>query len=40
LARFDETHSRPRKQQLINNVCDALTVHTIIEAEIFYPAFI
>jgi hemerythrin superfamily protein len=39
-AQFDKTHSEPKKQQLANNICDALTVHTTIEEEIFYPAFI
>ena len=39
-AQFDKTHSRSRKQALATNICDALTVHTTIEEEIFYPAFI
>jgi hemerythrin superfamily protein len=34
-------HARkPRKQQLAGLICDALTVHTTIEEEIFYPAFL
>ncbi len=39
-SQFDKTHSRSRKQALATNICDALTVHTTIEEEIFYPAFI
>ena len=39
-AQFDKTHSQSKKQQLANNICDALAVHTTIEEEIFYPAFI
>jgi hypothetical protein len=39
-AQFAKTNSRAKKQQLANQICDALTVHTIIEEEIFYPAFL
>jgi hemerythrin superfamily protein len=39
-SQFDKTNSRSKKQQLATNICDALTVHTAIEEEIFYPAFI
>ena len=39
-AQFAKTNSRAKKQQLANQICDALTVHTQIEEEIFYPAFL
>jgi hemerythrin superfamily protein len=39
-SQFDKTHGQSKKQQLVDNICDALTVHTTIEEEIFYPAFI
>jgi hypothetical protein len=39
-SQFAKTNSRAKKQQLANQICDALTVHTIIEEEIFYPAFL
>ena len=39
-SQFDKTKSHSKKQQLAANICDALTVHTTIEEEIFYPAFI
>jgi hemerythrin superfamily protein len=39
-SQFDKTNSRSRKQQLATSICDALMVHTTIEEEIFYPAFI
>jgi hemerythrin superfamily protein len=39
-AEFEKTRSASRKQQLAANICAALTVHTTIEEEIFYPAFI
>jgi hypothetical protein len=32
--------SKKQKQQLAASICAALTVHTTIEEEIFYPAFI
>jgi len=35
-----EKANKSRKQQLAANICDALTVHTEIEEEIFYPAFL
>lgn len=34
------TTARSKKQQLASNICNALTIHTIIEEEILYPAFI
>jgi hypothetical protein len=37
---FQSTRSDSRKQSLAQQVCQALKVHTRIEAEIFYPAFL
>jgi hemerythrin superfamily protein len=37
---FDKTRSETRKQQLASRICSALKVHTRIEEEIFYPAFL
>jgi hemerythrin superfamily protein len=39
-AQFSKTKNQRKKQQLAVHICDALTVHTTIEEEIFYPAFI
>jgi hemerythrin superfamily protein len=39
-SQFAKTSSQSKKQQLADNICKALTVHTTIEEEIFYPAFI
>jgi hemerythrin superfamily protein len=39
-SKFDKTSNRTKKRQLTTHICDALTVHTTIEEEIFYPAFI
>jgi hypothetical protein len=36
----EKTRSDERKQQLANQICKALEVHTKIEEEIFYPAFL
>jgi hemerythrin superfamily protein len=36
---FDKSRSTAKKAQLASKICDALTVHTMIEEEIFYPAF-
>jgi hemerythrin superfamily protein len=35
-----EKANKTRKQQLAANICEALTVHTEIEEEIFYPSFL
>lgn len=35
---FEKTNSAAKKQKLANRICTALTVHTQIEEEIFYPA--
>ncbi|HEY5806632.1 MAG TPA: hemerythrin domain-containing protein [Povalibacter sp.] len=37
---FEKARSPDRKQMLARNICQALRVHTEIEEEIFYPAFI
>jgi hemerythrin superfamily protein len=37
---FEATGSDDRKKKLAEQVCQALTVHTQIEEEIFYPAFL
>jgi hemerythrin superfamily protein len=39
-SQFDKSKSASKKQQLAGLICEALTVHTTIEEEIFYPAFI
>jgi hemerythrin superfamily protein len=38
-AQFERA-GKPRRQQLADYICDALTVHTLIEEEIFYPSFL
>ncbi len=35
---FEETKSASKKQKLADQICLALTVHTQIEEEVFYPA--
>jgi hemerythrin superfamily protein len=37
---FEHTRSADRKQALATRICNALKVHTEIEEEIFYPAFL
>jgi hemerythrin superfamily protein len=37
---FDSARSATKKKQLATNICAALKVHTEIEEEIFYPAFL
>jgi hypothetical protein len=37
---FEHTRSAERKQSLASKICNALKVHTEIEEEIFYPAFL
>jgi len=37
---FESARSAGKKQQLATNICNALKVHTEIEEEIFYPAFL
>jgi hypothetical protein len=38
--RFESTRSDERKGELAQQICQALKVHTEIEEEIFYPAFL
>jgi hemerythrin superfamily protein len=38
LARFDRATSDDEAQELADEICDKLTVHSTIEEEIFYPA--
>jgi hemerythrin superfamily protein len=37
---FEKARSDDRKQELARKICTALKAHTIIEEEIFYPAFL
>jgi hemerythrin superfamily protein len=37
---FESARSANRKQALATSICDALKIHTEIEEEIFYPAFL
>lgn len=37
---FEKARDDGRKQKLATQICDALKVHTTIEEEIFYPAFL
>lgn len=37
---FEKARDDDRKKTLATKICDALTVHTTIEEEIFYPAFL
>jgi hemerythrin superfamily protein len=37
---FESARSANRKKSLATDICDALTIHTTIEEEIFYPAFL
>ncbi len=37
---FEKSRSDDRKKGLADEICTALTVHTSIEEEIFYPAFL
>jgi hemerythrin superfamily protein len=37
---FEKARDDNRKQTLATNICNALKVHTQIEEEIFYPAFL
>jgi hemerythrin superfamily protein len=37
-ASFESARGAERKQKLVQQICTELTVHTIIEEEIFYPA--
>jgi hypothetical protein len=37
-AKFEATKSTAKKQTLVQQICTELSVHTMIEEEIFYPA--
>lgn len=39
-SQFEQTRSSERKRTLAGKICGALKVHTEIEEEIFYPAFL
>jgi hemerythrin superfamily protein len=39
-AQFEKSRSAKIKQKLAADICKALTVHTEIEEEMFYPAFL
>jgi hemerythrin superfamily protein len=39
-SEFEGARNTSKKQQLASRICEALTVHTTIEEEIFYPAFL
>lgn len=39
-SEFEGARSFSKKQQLASRICEALTIHTTIEEEIFYPAFL
>jgi hemerythrin superfamily protein len=38
-SQFSKSKNAQKKQQLATQICNALMVHTTIEEEIFYPAF-
>jgi hemerythrin superfamily protein len=39
-GQFEKARDEGRKQDLATKICNALKVHTTIEEEIFYPAFL
>jgi hemerythrin superfamily protein len=39
-SEFEDARNSSKKQQLASKLCKALTIHTTIEEEIFYPAFL
>jgi hemerythrin superfamily protein len=39
-SEFARSKNSAKKRQLASNICGALTIHTTIEEEIFYPAFL
>ena len=39
-GQFEKARDDDRKQELATRICNALKVHTTIEEEIFYPAFL
>ena len=38
-GKFENASGTERKQQLAEQICDELKIHSMIEEEIFYPAF-
>ncbi len=39
-SEFDSARSEDRKAKLASSICRALQIHTMLEEEIFYPAFL
>ncbi len=39
-SEFEKANGSTKKQRLAATICEALTVHALIEEEIFYPAFL
>ncbi len=39
-SQFSKSKSTQAKRQYVSRICDALTIHTTIEEEVFYPAYI
>lgn len=39
-GQYESSRSSAKKQQLANQICEALIVHCTIEEEMFYPAFL
>jgi hemerythrin superfamily protein len=39
-SEFEKSKNASKKHQLASKICEALTVHTSIEEEFFYPAFL
>jgi Hemerythrin HHE cation binding domain len=37
---YDSAGTSARKQELVSRICNALQIHTVLEEEIFYPAFV
>lgn len=37
-SEYEETHSVAKKKQIVEQLCNELTVHAQVEEEIFYPA--
>lgn len=37
-AQFESTRSSAKKQKLVQHICTELTIHAMVEEEIFYPA--
>ena len=39
MTKFEKATGLDQKSQIAGKICDELKIHTIIEEEIFYPAF-